>query len=257
MDFYTFLKNLDLTDEGARILQVLLEQGEMSVFELGKKTGIIRTTVYRALDTLTAMGLVIDVPNEYRKTVRAAQFEAIKNLVDEKKAQLNSLLDTLPSLQSHMQTSLDNKKDTKVYFYKGTSGIKQLQWNILTKGKECRALFSEHYVDIIDLVGKKFEIKWMENFKTRQFAYRGITTPQYHPKMSKKDHELAKLYDLLLQIKTVPPTLLKITHEMRVYGNTVAFYNLDAKDITGIEIINKNLALMFAQMFDMYWGLAS
>lgn len=256
MDLNSFLQNLGLSDVESAILKTLIDEGEHSVFDLGKKTGIIRTTIYRAIEDLANKGLVIDVPNEYRKTVKAASFEHIKQLVDEKRSQVDALFSTLPELQTQLETKMENSSDTKVYFYRGSSGIRQLQWNILTQDKECRAFFSEQYIKIIDLVGRKYEKKWMEQFKMKRLSYRGITTPQYMKTVKRKDVELDKLYNENLSIKVLPPKVLTITNEMRIYGDTTAFYNLDAKDITGIEIVNKGLALMLSQMFDMYWKMA-
>jgi len=120
----TTLIKFGLTDTEAKIYLTGLNFKNIGVSELTKQTGINRTTIYHALDTLLEKGLVAKMGTGARLVFSMADPENIHNLLLGKIKRLEKQKEELDNLIPLLKKSDLSANTISVAHYEGIEGIK-------------------------------------------------------------------------------------------------------------------------------------
>ena len=90
------LISFNLTRQEATIYVALLTHGEMTGYEVAKETGIARSNVYSALQSLVEKGALYLLEGETTKYVPVAADRFLKNVIAELEKKSDVILQNLP-----------------------------------------------------------------------------------------------------------------------------------------------------------------
>ncbi|HZM63812.1 MAG TPA: helix-turn-helix domain-containing protein [Candidatus Saccharimonadales bacterium] len=242
------LEYLGLTKDEVAIFMQLLDAPKTHL-EISRATGIVRSNVYRIVDSMISKGLVAQYANDAAKLLAVAQPEALELLVLEQEQlaqeRRNQLGQILPILAGH-KTDAD---DFSIKTYVGVAGIKQMLWNEL-KAKSEILLFSG---DVMDRATGR---RWAERFRA-EVVRRGLRTRGIQ---NVKDRGITlsdqKGYGEHYRARYLEEDFLHIQFEMSIYDNKVGIYSSLAHSQLGTEISNPFLAKFMRQIFEHYWTIA-
>ena len=149
------LTQFGMSEPEAKIyLEILSERGDTAL-ALSRILRIARTKVYRILDNLIARGLVVTRLGDRGARFVALPPDQLNLLLSDKERELNRLRQTIPTLQTQLATCIPKPREaTKVLYYHGTEGLKQVTHNSLKAKGELLI----------------YEIETMNSFLSRQEA---------------------------------------------------------------------------------------
>ncbi|MEW5805453.1 MAG: helix-turn-helix domain-containing protein [Patescibacteria group bacterium] len=249
-----FFLNLDLNQDEASVYLSLLEQEVLSVLELARKTNIPRTNIYRILERLKNLGLVEEIIDQKRTLAKASNFSHLEWLIAERKQKAKNLELALPEIKNILKKQRSVKQgETKVVFYRGKNGIKQLLWNSL-KTKEVAGYAFLSYEDSTD---KKFAQQFREERWRRKIKIRDLISDN-DKYLSRKNLLLIKQSPVFqyYQARYLPASRININHDLIIYSDTIAFYQWLDEEIFGVEIRNQSITKLQKQIFEMLWPMA-
>lgn len=156
-----------------------------------------------------------------------------------------------------MTNNIDTK-NIKVSLYRGVLGIKKIEM------KTARIKDSETLImatnDWCDLTEKKFS----ESIRKERVANNAVIRELQNPKnfgiipksgevswTQNKDY-LKKIY----QHRKIDKKILDISNEILICKNSVYFYSFKNKEIITVEIINREYAKIFKNLFELAWKQA-
>ncbi len=131
------LEKLGLTPNEAKIYSVLLDLKEASISAISVQSGIHRRNVYDTIQRLMEKGLVFQVLPKKVLTYSPVHPDKLKELVEEKQRELDSIL---PGLSYNFNRSLASQA---VYVYRGVGGLKNFITLILKEGKDIYGIGSK------------------------------------------------------------------------------------------------------------------
>jgi len=246
-----FLSELGLTTEEIKIYLTLTEKGSLTILELARITNINRTRVYRLVEVMHKKGLLEEIVEEYRQQVKAVDIHQLDLLIKEKERQSGFLREAFPQIGNLItQQKILQQPTTKVVFYRGVEGIKQMGWNTLQAKKEVLGFTYRQYSEI---VGEKFTHKWYEEMFARKICFREIYSDTY---LKSLKTPLTTSKDPLFQQRYISSKILDINHQSDIYNNVVTHYNWYEGEIFGVEIYNEKVAQMQKQIFNIVWKMA-
>jgi len=247
-----FLNLLGLTAEEKSVYSALVSGSDQSVLQIAKSSGVNRTTSYRILERFKTLGLAEEIVEESRIKFRKTGVDKLELLVkqqQEKARQLNQLLPDISSIINQVSTTV--QPGTKVLFYRGQEGIRQMGWNVL-KAKNGGMGYS--YRPYIEIMGEDFLQNWLDEWTSQPRVFRDIYSQAY---LNSKPNPTI-LYDPeYFQSRYIPPKILDINHQMDIYNNVVAIYNWHEGEIFGVEIYNEKVAALHKQLFEIVWQMAT
>ncbi|QQG50599.1 MAG: hypothetical protein HZB75_03645 [Candidatus Saccharibacteria bacterium] len=242
---------LGLSAEIADIYLALHAYGPQSISDLSRHSGVERTRIYRLMDEMLASNL-IEVEVQYKKNIfRAAPITNLQVLIAKKEQDLKDLQTELTQLHATLTKAADNAPATRIQFYKGDDGLKQMYWN-QTKGKsENLAILYENMQIRTNLA---FFERWARTCNERGLKFRGIindnfikTQQDWYGKHS--NERLASW-----QSRYLPDGVFLITHSVVIYDDVTAYYNWKDGEIFGVEMYNQEIADSQRQFFEMLWS---
>ncbi|MCK5630023.1 MAG: hypothetical protein KAI26_05370, partial [Nanoarchaeota archaeon] len=98
------LEEFGLNEKESRIYVTLLKEKSCNASRLAKLTNLNRTTAYLELDNLLRLGLVSYVIKDSRRYYQAASPEKLLEILDTKKAKIESILPMLKGLHKSSQS---------------------------------------------------------------------------------------------------------------------------------------------------------
>lgn len=248
-----YFAKLGLEPEIADLYLTLHAYGAQHISALSRNSGIERTRVYRLIDTLTAHNL-IETETHYKRTIlRAAPILNLQILLSQREQELRTLQSELEHL--HHSLNKDHMIEsplTRVQFYHGTEGIKQMFWN-QTKGKsESLSILHETMQTRSSLA---FFERWVRKCNEQGLQFRGLISDHFLQDLqkwySKNQNERLENWES----RYVPPSVFPITHSTVTYDNVIAYYNWKDGDLFGIEVYNQEIADTHRRIFEMLWEL--
>lgn len=245
----TFLIKLGLDNQESDIFASLYRLGPATVFELAKETKINRTTLYRRIEQMQQKGLLETVIEEKRLLVRAVDFAQLENLVLQKADDAEFLQKNISTIKSLLNSEYGMvQPGTKILFYKGQEGIRQMVWHTLRAKSE---ILGFTFRDLTEAVGLKFAQRWHEEFLARGLRMRDIIGDEYL-----NNQKTAFAYSQeVFQSRYLTSSILSIDHQTDIYDSVVAFYNWHEGEVFGVEIYNERVASMQRQIFEILWGM--
>ncbi|MEI7425564.1 MAG: helix-turn-helix domain-containing protein [Candidatus Moraniibacteriota bacterium] len=201
------LENLDLSANEAKVYLAALELGETSVERLSKKSGVKRTTVYLAVESLGKKGLISQSKRKNKAFYYAENPQKIKNKLEEKIEAANRLMPQLLSI-----TNLIDKKPV-IRFFDGEEGIKEVFRDFANSPvKETYSWYSETWLE-------NFDVKWINEIYIPLRIKNKIWVNSLHPDNEQFKEISKKNTEQFRRLKAVDPTFFKITISLTLYGN--------------------------------------
>ena len=225
---------------------------EMSILEMSRSTGIERTKVYRLIDQLTRLNLVETISKDKRHTYKAAPLTNLHIKLAADKATIDNTARQLDRLDKILSQDKLESPLTKVQFYSGVDGIKQMLWNQTKSKTEVSSIL---YQNIQTKVGKAFFERWAERCNERGLIFKSVVGSQFI------DSQKAWYGGILGQMldnwsaKIVDKSVHEIAHQTTMYDNVVTYFNWQGNDIYGIELHNPDIAKAQKVFFDYLWSL--
>ena len=174
-------------------------------------------------------------------------------MVEEQQRRTNLLVNNMPILESvfsDIQQLRD--KQTRVVFYRGHEGIRQMAWNNLRAKGEIVGYTYRFYSEVL---GKKMFKKWLEELIRKDLKIREIISDTYlnlktiHPKED-------VILESNCETRYISKDVLDYDHQLDIYNDVVAIYNWYEGEVFGVEIHNQKVAKLQKQLFEIVWKLA-
>lgn len=233
------LKNYGFHDKESEVYLAALELGEATGFEIYKKTGLKKPTVYYILDELQRKKLVHLTQKGKKRHFVAENPENIKKNLEEK---LRSFEDLLPQLRT-----LYNMKVAKprLRFFEGKSGLEEIYNDTLKYRGEILAFASEQ---ILHVLGQKFS----EKYVAKRVRYR-IPVRAIIPGTETLNKEyIQKNLSELRATKTIDPKKYNFPVEINIYANKLSLMSF--RDEIGLIIESDEINRMIKMMFEFFWN---
>ncbi|MBU0975754.1 MAG: helix-turn-helix domain-containing protein [Patescibacteria group bacterium] len=246
-----FLMDLGLDEFEAEIYLALVQKGILTTLELSREIGIDRSKVYRRLERMRDMGVVEEVIDEHRKQSKAVAIDRLEFLLERKMQIVNKLKKDFGEVSLYLTGKLGlNEPETKVLFYRGKDGIKQMAWNVLRASKE---VVGYSYRPLAELVGFDFMKRWVNEFAKRRLMFRDLYSDEY---LKTDQKGSATTYSPEhFQGRYIPSKILRIDHQYDIYNDVMGLYNWHEGEVFGVEIYNKKIAQFQKQLFEIVWKM--
>jgi sugar-specific transcriptional regulator TrmB len=249
-----YFAKLGLESEIADIYLALHVHGPQTISALSRTSGVERTRIYRLIDKLTESNL-IEVESHYKRGImKAAPIANLNILISKKEQELKSLQDELGLIQQVLARNSLSDPTTRVQFYHGPEGIRQMQWNLLrAKGEICSIM----HEPIQAATGDAYFKRWAERWNESNNSCRIVLDEHFH-KISDAWHAKNPGWRVKnTSTRELHSSVMVIRSDSDIYDNVVSYYNWHEGEIFGVEIYNKHIADMQRTFFEMLWAKAS
>jgi sugar-specific transcriptional regulator TrmB len=248
----SFLKQLSLDAEQASVYLYLQENGPSTVLAISRGLETGRTKLYPALEEMVVKQVVSVHERHYGTTYEALPPENLEFLVLELERKADIARHNFKeSLHAFSQLRANSPSGSKIIEYRGLDGLKQMNWNLVSKAKqqykvfELDALvnhsgFNKHFKDKLDEIEVKNKLATYDITNNPKRSIITSNTP------GRVNH-----------FAYIAPEVFKIEFETYIYNNVVALLSYDKDDIFGVEIYNDKLARQQEQLFDLLWKQAT
>jgi predicted transcriptional regulator len=247
---YDFLLKIGLNSIEAKIYLCLISNGNLTTLEVSRLISYPRTSICRVIENLKTKGIVEEIIDHHRTYTKAVWIDKLENILKKKEKEILNLKTIFPDIASLIkQKSGLQKLSTKVLYYRGKDGMKQMLWNTL----RTKDLFRGYsYTCPVEVTGQEFALEWAMEYQKRDLCGQDFYSDNYI--QSAKNHPYPKsiTWDKW-ESKYIKPEILNIDHQVDIYNDVVAYYSWQEQDIFGVEIYNQNVANLQKQIFDALW----
>jgi sugar-specific transcriptional regulator TrmB len=246
-----YFGKLGLDREIADIYLALHTHGPQNISALARNSGVERTRIYRLIDKLMVSNLIEVETHSARGVIKAAPITNLHILINEREQELKNLQDELGLIEQVLARNSLSDPATRVQFYQGPQGIKQMLWNELNAKGEIRG-YSNRILE--EATGKKYMKRWTEEFEKRQLQARLLINDEFiaswqHGRKTIGTDTLVKS----MRYHHISPKHFKLTHLCDMYDNVVGYFHWKDGEVFGIEIYNQAIADSQAQLFELLW----
>lgn len=245
------LEQFGLSQGESSIYLFLLKEGTKSALELSRGLRIGRTKVYRLLESLASKNLVNEKLDEVGKKFEASSIDKLEMLLKEKEAELEKLKESKEKILKKL-SFFEGKRDkkSKILYYSGHEGLKQITWNSL-KAKGVIYVF-EMGQSMNPFTGKRFAEKVREEFYLRKIITKQLTNFEKIEPYTNVEQYVKHYWE----VRYIDPKELSLDFELVIYNDIVAIYTYKENECFGVEIHNKDLVRMQKQIFEYMWEKA-
>lgn len=251
----SYFMKLGLDSKAAQLYTALQAHGPQTMSELARTSGVERIQIYRMLDTLKTAG-VIEVEARYKRSIiHAAPFGNLQLLLLKREQELKDLQQEYHHLSQQFSMREMHAQATRVQFYEGMDGIKQMLWG-QTKAKEPENV-SILYDNMQNKTNATFFERWAHKCNERGLTFRSIIGDHFLATQETwyKTHANERL--MYWEGRHIADQILKLEYSTVIYDNTVLQYNWNSTRIFGIEIQNAPMARLHRQLFEIVWQQAT
>jgi sugar-specific transcriptional regulator TrmB len=249
----TYFAKLGLPNEVADIYLALHTHGPQSISELSRNSNVERTRIYRLIDVLMNSSL-IEVESHYKRgIIKAAPIANLHVLITQKEQELKSLQDELGLIEQVLARNSLSSPATRVQFYRGPEGVKQMYWNETKANGTVLAMLHENMQIKTD---SKFFERWVNQCNERDLHFRGIISDAFvsSQELWYTNHTNERLKNW--EARYVNAATFTIAHGTLIYDDVVAYFNWKENEIFGVEIYNTEIANSQRQLFGLLWAQA-
>jgi sugar-specific transcriptional regulator TrmB len=245
----TLLSNFGLKPEEVEIYIFLLKNGEQTVLEVARNVTSSRTKVYRILEDLDKQGFVTIVMSDRGKRFKANSPEKLDLIISAKEEEIQKLKKSKEELIKQLPFFIPKSdKKSKVLYYEGKEGLRQITWNSLKADGELRIFEIGQTMD--SFTTEEFAEKVREEFMIRKvYIYQLTNFEKIEPYTN-----LQQFADNWWEVRYIDPKELSLNFEMVIYNDVLAMYTYRDNEAFGIEIQNSDLVRMQVQIFDFLWS---
>ncbi|MBI3980904.1 hypothetical protein HY345_02810 [Candidatus Microgenomates bacterium] len=236
-----------ITKEEAKIYLLLLKKSELTALQISREIHLARTKVYRLLDKLNQKGLVGEKLSDYGKKFIAHSYHQLDLLIAQKEHEAKMLSETKGVIYDELDRLVGKQQSpSKVLYYSGLEGLKQITWNSLKAQKELCLFEIESMSAFLDY---GFYERVRREFVDRKVYVRELTNEKNMAPWTKVKEFVRQYW----QCRYIDPQELEMKFELLIYNEVYVMYNYRGGDIFGVEIYDHSLAAMQRQLFDFMW----
>lgn len=224
-----------------------------SVLAVSRALSIPRTTIYDTGKLLIDKGLIERVIEYKRQKLQAFSVDILEDSIREHKEQAAKLTDNLSFLKQTLTRSIDTSAQTKVRYFHGSSGFKQMMWNALLAKTE-QTGYSE--LGRSTIVGTAFVRHWMDEMKRRHIQDRVIINPKKETMDYMTSHSDSQYRNDYQKTRLLTEAQLAISGDTTIYNNIFAVAYWKQGEVVGVEIENPELVKTQKAIFEILWKLA-
>jgi sugar-specific transcriptional regulator TrmB len=243
----SYFGKLGLETEIADIYLALHANGPQTISALARSSGVERTRIYRLIDRLLETNLIEVETGHKRGIIKAAPIANLHILITQKGQELKSLQDELELIEQVLARNSLSNPATRVQFYHGAEGIRQMQWNLFQAKTE---LLSIRHEPMHMITGETSYKRWAEKWNAGGYSCR-IILDTHFLKLSNA------WYAKNQQTRALSPSVMPITYAADIYNDVIAYYNWHEGEVYGIEIYNKQITDAQRVFYEMLWKLAA
>jgi hypothetical protein len=247
-----YFAKLQLEPEIADIYLTLHAYGPQAISELSRNSGVERTRIYRLLGTMADLHLCETEIRYKRSVIKPTPADNLQMLIVSREQELRDLREELGGVQEFIKSKeVPPASTTRVQFYKGDAGLKQMFWNEARSQTENVSIL---YETMQMHTRSVFFERWVRKCNERNMKFRSVVCDHLLGSLRTwySTHQNERLNNW--EGRYVPSSIFDVTHSMVVYNDVVSYYNWRAGEIFGIEIYNKELATAQRQFFEMLWA---
>jgi len=235
----SFLREIGLSKNEAKIYQMLLESGPSLVGEISLKTKIHRRNVYDSIEKLKEKGFASWTIKNNRKYFEAVDPKRIIDIFEERKEKIKSIIPQIVKKQKETQN---------VRVYTGVEGRK-----IVFEDKlKC---LGEQLVLGAHKPSKRIS-RYVKMYHKRRIAKKISLKMLYPP----DELEAARCFSKLkyVRVRILPKALSKTPIVINIYSDKVAFLTDNAEKQSHLTILieDKNLNEDFRNYFYALWNIS-
>lgn len=254
-----YLAALGFSKEETALYVGLVKYGPMTLLEASRKTKIERTKLYRLIETLAERGIIEEIPEYKRRTIKAADISTIELLVKERERKDTFLKQSFLEFSGQLE-DLQSKQfpGNNVIYYRGREGMRQMTWHIL-RCKGLLRMYSHSFWN--EIVGDAFVVNLNRELNDRRIKVHDLYSDEYirYAKEWVSKERKQKHQDLdwsLFDSRYLPEKLIKVHLNLDIYNDVAAYYYWQDDEIFGVEIYNERVATLQKQIHDVLWGMA-
>lgn len=243
------LKQLGLTEEQAKIYQLLLTNGVLIARKISLLSGFKRGFTYKILDQLAELNLVERVEKEGKTTsFQPKHPNTLVEVLEQKKRDLAATTESMKGVIGQMASDFNLAIGRpNVQFYEGIEGIRTvLEDSLYTKGEILT------YADLESIQTHIPDVnEWYVKERAKdQIKNRGLVldTP-FNRKF------LETYYTNITTTKLLPITSEPFSTIMKIYNDKISYITLGEHKI-GVIITGKAIADMHRKLFEFSWNAA-
>lgn len=250
---HDYFAKLGLEPEIAELYVALCAFGPQTISQLARNSGVERTRIYRLIDLLAELNLIEITADSNRNILKAAPADNLQLILNKKEEELKGLRNDLPSVKDALEQSTLNSPTTRVQFYKGSDGLKQMFWNQTRSNTENLSMLFEN---MQIRTNSTFFERWVRRCNERDMKFRGIISDHFIKTQQEwygqKSNERLAAWDS----RYVGDSVFPITHSTVIYDDVTSYYNWKDGEIFGIEVYNAEIANAQRRFFEMLWKAA-
>lgn len=249
------LEKLGLSKNESLVYAALVSHSPAGASYLSKKCALARSSVYTALSSLTAKGLVgTSYKNEIKQFV-AEDLSAVKEMLEKEKSETEKRLQLFEKEQSALQMlRADWLKVPNIVIFEGQEGLKKTYMSMMRQIEPGSVMYvirdefvwhpSWHFI---------FEKEWHKKVKSIK-AEKDIQT-KLLVNDSKEERINQELYEKRkgLAVRFLPKTDRLEKFAIYINKDTFAMLSFEKGNMVGVKITNKNLAENNIKIFKSLW----
>src|SRR3989344_750603 len=239
-------EEIGLSPNEAKIYEVLVAHGEMSVSGISVEGKVHRRNVYDALNRLVEKGLAFQIFQKNENLFRAVHPQKLLEVVKEKETKIQQIL---PKLAAQYESTPSKEA---AFIYKGLEGYKNYMRDLVRVAEPtyflgAKALWFTPGID------KSFLNDFRETFEKKKIPYQTLFDPRVAEKMPAAFKEVGGEYKVL-------PKGYETTGVCDIFGDyVVTFSSVDVGNFgengSIFVMINHDLAESFRTWFKLIWDL--
>jgi len=253
-DTSEYLKELGLTEDEAVLYLALMRTGSTSILEASRITKIERTKLYRLAELMEKKGLIYQELAFKTTMLKATPVANLRLMVQDRINRAEELKNNFEEMVAKMGELANMNEVSKIYYFNGPEGVKQMQWNTLQTKGEMTSYVARAFQES---VGQKFLDDYAKRWRELNVDYREIKSVGFEatidPKKKLRPVDLGPKYRWKIDKKG----MIEVVHNMDIYNEVVAMYYWDGNEVMGVEIHNRWMAKMQKGLFELAWKAIS
>lgn len=247
MKYLENLKKLGLSEDQAKIYEILISHSLLPARLVAERAGVGRELAYLLLRQLEALHLAERITSGKVTLFRAKHPRHIKKLLEDQRNLLVAAEAGYQESITHMVSDFNMSQGKPfVRFYEGEEGLQKTYDHILKYAKEVRvirSLYDYEHQNLRAMVTEQLKNQAAKNI--RSF----VLSPHLpHMRPEKLSHNLERK----LTRKIIPKEKFIMPAQVMIYNNTVSITSMKKNIITTV-IENEDIAATFKNLFQYMW----
>lgn len=248
------LIDLGLTENQVKVYLGFLKNDKQLASKMALALGLDKSSTYRAVEELVSKGLLIPTPKKRGTLYEAANPEALKEILNNKKIEISS---KSVALDEFIKTFSDKslQRNTYIKVEKGIEAVRNAMDKDLESAIKSDKLIREKYRLDHPYFSDPEQVKFVNNYVKRRIKNKVRIKQLVH--FAGKDvfsSVMKTSSKLLKEIRLMPKDIIDF-NAFRIAGDTTHITSFDEKkDYVVITIKDKFVTELMKNLFDFVWN---